>query len=245
VTTDRSALGIITGSGPEAGLDLWEKILESNRIALGNRFRGDIDAPHMVVVSDPSLGLSMDLTTHRNRVWRSLSRCCRNIASQVDYFAVACNTLHAFQPDIEALQLPARLVSLVDTAIDFVRVRSIPSVALLGADPVARLDDLSPYRRLRDYVTVEVPAPGLQQLIFDIKRSGPTPELKARLRTIVAGLKSRVVLLACTELPLLDLSFEDKELVDVTALLADRMARLALAAPACGAASLRGRASRD
>jgi len=27
----RKKIGIITGSGPEAGLDLWQKVLDSNK----------------------------------------------------------------------------------------------------------------------------------------------------------------------------------------------------------------------
>jgi aspartate racemase len=226
-TAGRATVGIVTGSGPEAGLDLWQKLLDANRVMLGRDFRGDIDAPYVVAVSDPALGLSMDLATNRNDVWRSLSRCCRTIAAQVDYFAIACNTLHAFQADIEALRLRARFVSLVDTAIDFVNRRSLPAVALLAADPVAKLDELSPYRRLGEAVAVEVPRQSLQELIFDVKRLGPAPELKARFRAAVQGLESRTVLLACTELPLIAQPVEGKELVDVTDLLAERLARIA------------------
>lgn len=230
MATGRAVLGIVTGSGPEAGLDLWQKILEANRIALGDRFRGDIDAPHMVVVSDPVLGLSMDLAANRDDVWRALSRCCREIADQVDCFAIACNTLHAFQPDVEALALPARFVSLVDTAIEFVLARSLPAVALLGADPVVRLDELSPYRWLREAVRVEVPRQSLQQLILEVKRLGPVPELRERFLTTVRDLESHTILLACTELPLIAQPVAGKELVDVTDLLAERMARFAIAA---------------
>jgi len=226
----RAALGIVTGSGPEAGLDLWQKLLAANRIALGDGFRGDIDAPSLIALSDPGLGLSMDLTANRDVVWRSLSRCCRKIALQVDCFAIACNTLHAFQPDIEALGLPSRFVSLVDTAVEFVSRGMLTKVALLGADPVARLDEHSPYRRLGEVVDVEVPKHSLQQLIYDIKRSGPNAELRERFRAMVQDLESRTVLLACTELPLVAQPVKGKELVDVTDLLAERMAHLALSA---------------
>ena len=131
----RAALGIVTGSGPEAGLDLWQKLLAANRVALGDGFRGDIDAPSVIALSDPGLGLSMDLAANRDVVWQSLSRCCRKIALQVDCFAIACNTLHAFQPDIEALGLPSRFVSLVDTAVEFVSRRMLTTVALLEKNP--------------------------------------------------------------------------------------------------------------
>ena len=60
-TRMRPTLGIITGSGPEAGIDLWAKVLRKNMAAFGQDFRGDLDAPRVVVASEPELGLSMDL----------------------------------------------------------------------------------------------------------------------------------------------------------------------------------------
>ena len=88
-------IGIITGSGPEAGLDLWQKVLEENRLAHGLDFRGDIDAPDVTVLSIPELGYSMDLPETTSRVWTALADACERIAPQVDVFAIACNTLYA------------------------------------------------------------------------------------------------------------------------------------------------------
>jgi aspartate racemase len=229
MTEQKAVLGIIAGSGPEAGVDLWQKILVANRIGLNERFRGDIDAPRLVILSEPTLGFSMDLVANRERVWASLRRCCESIAPQVDYFAIACNTLHAYQSDIEARHLPAQFVSLVDTAADFAQRRALGSLALLAADPVARLDEHSAYQRLANTVKVEVPRQSLQQIILDVKRLGPTPELSARLSSIVTGLESHTVLLACTELPLIAQPVAGKELIDVTDLLAERLARLSFA----------------
>ena len=41
----RRTIGIITGSGPEAGIDLWVKVLDANKRLLGEGFQGDLDAP--------------------------------------------------------------------------------------------------------------------------------------------------------------------------------------------------------
>lgn len=43
----RRSIGILSGSGPEAGVDLWGKILAANRALLGSAYRGDIDAPRV------------------------------------------------------------------------------------------------------------------------------------------------------------------------------------------------------
>ena len=36
----RATIGIVTGSGPEAGLDLWAKILKRNKATIGADFQG-------------------------------------------------------------------------------------------------------------------------------------------------------------------------------------------------------------
>ena len=55
----RKKIGIITGSGPEAGVDLWMKILEENKRVLKENFRGDLDAPDVTIFSIQQLGHSM------------------------------------------------------------------------------------------------------------------------------------------------------------------------------------------
>lgn len=106
----RATIGIITGSGPEAGLDLWSKILARNQSALSSRFQGDLDAPRAVVLSEPLLGLSMELEQNEEIVWASLRQTIAAISVQVDAFAIACNTLNWFAPRIGALELPAEFV---------------------------------------------------------------------------------------------------------------------------------------
>lgn len=44
----RPSIGIVAGSGPEAGIDLWSKILARNQVLLGTKFRGDLDAPRVM-----------------------------------------------------------------------------------------------------------------------------------------------------------------------------------------------------
>lgn len=90
----RASLGIITGSGPEAGLDMWFKILKANKNLMGERFEGDLDAPTVNIISEPQLGLSMELKKNDEKVWQTLSRVANEVALQADYYAIACNTLN-------------------------------------------------------------------------------------------------------------------------------------------------------
>lgn len=225
-------IGIITGSGPEAGIDLWNKLLRANRALLGERFRGDLDAPSVTVVSEPALGLSMELAENDAAVWACLRSVAEAIAQRVDYYAIACNTLNYYQPQLEALGLPARLVSFADVVKRYLQEQCIERVALLGARPVTDLGPWSHYRRLAEHVEVELPdaatAHALHQLIYDVKTvGGSLPDIRQRFGAIIDGLRADTVLLACTELPLIPPPDTGKRIVDVTELVAQELARLA------------------
>lgn len=228
----RKKIGIITGSGPEAGIDLWNKLLRANRQLHGSAFRGDLDAPNVTVLSEPALGLSMELEVNDSAVWACLQSAVQTIAQRVDYYAIACNTLNYYQPQLDALGLPAKLVSFADVVLDFLRENKIDRVALLGARPVTDLGPWSHYRRLAEHVRIELPKPAqaaqLHQLIYDVKTfGGDQPEIRARFRAILDALEADTVLLACTELPLIPLETEEQQIVDVTALVAHKLAQLA------------------
>lgn len=234
-TFHRKRIGIITGSGPEAGIDLWSKLLQASRELQGTAFRGDLDAPAVTVHSEPSLGLSMELDRNDEPVWNCLRDTAIAIASRVDYYAIACNTLNVYQPRLDALGLPARLISFADVAADFLRENGIGKVALLGARPVIEFGQWSHYRKLAEHVEVELPRGGsaerLHQLIYDVKAlGGGAPQLRPQFHALLAELEAPAVLLACTELPLIPIGGLDvagKQIIDVTALVARRLAQLA------------------
>ncbi len=228
--SSRSRIGIIAGSGPEAGIDLWSKVLEENRRAHGDTFQGDIDAPNVTVLSVSELGHSMDLPHTNELVWRHLKTACEQISELVDVFAIACNTLYAFHDDIMALNLSATVVSPVDALRTEADRRGLAGLSLLAAGPVADFDGgVSPYARLTDDLNIELPEDRqrLHGLIENIKRhGGSSPELEAEFEEITRQLNSPVAALACTELPLLAADGIGVELIDVTRLLARELLNL-------------------
>jgi aspartate racemase len=226
----RLRIGIITGSGPEAGLDLWQKLLAENRKLIGGTFRGDLDAPAVTILSEPDLGLSIELSENEDIVWACLKQSAIAVAEHVDVYTIACNTLHYFEDRLAAMKLGARFISFADTAMDHIRLQRVRSVALLGWYPVMELGCWSPYARLAAHVTVEVPPEPEQvcQLIRDIKAFGPQAELTHRLDTIVDACRAELVLLACTELSLVNQCRADGRVTDLTGLVARRLARLSL-----------------
>src|SRR5690606_5451276 len=107
-------IGIIAGAGPEAGIDLWQKILLHNRALHGSSFRGDLSAPEVTVHSIPVLGLAMDISTHEHTLWMELEKALLSLDRSVDYVCIACNVLHYFTDRITKLSLTAQFVSIVD-----------------------------------------------------------------------------------------------------------------------------------
>lgn len=226
----RKRIGIITGSGPDAGLDLWQKVLKANKEMLGPEYKGDLDAPEVNIMSVPELGLSMELEKNNDAVWKTLSKTARHMDEHTDYYAIACNTLNYYQPQLESLGLSSELVSFPDVVIDMVQKKEIRKLALLGAKPVTDMGDWSPYRKLLEFVEVETPAhpESLHQLIYDVKAyGGDHPSVMKQFLDLLDSLEADVVLLACTELPLIPI-ISHKELVDVTELVANCLAEKSL-----------------
>lgn len=221
--TGRRPIGIIGGSGPEAGVDLWSKVLRENQRRLGALYRGDLDAPEVIIHSDPLLGLSMELEQNEALVWERLRRAAVAIADSTAAYAIACNTLNYFAAKLQDLKLPAELVSFQSEVSALIERERLERLCLLGAAPVTSMNGWSAYDGLQDLLEVEgVKEPAaLHQLIYDIKVLGPAAEpLRPRFAEILSRVESEVVLLACTELPLIADIETDKRLVDVTDLVA-------------------------
>lgn len=228
----RATIGIVTGSGPEAGIDLWAKILRRNTAVMGPAFRGDLDAPRVVVLSEPQLGLSMDLAANEAPVWAAMRDTAIRISAQSDAWAIACNTLNWFAPRIADLGLRAEFVSFPRVVADWIATSGLQRLGLLGAAPVTEMGKWSAYRDLAGLIEIETPADrkALQDLIFDIKRLGSdAPGLRPRFARIVESMQAETLLLACTELPLVADISTSKTLVDVTDLVADALVARSLA----------------
>jgi aspartate racemase len=223
---ERKRLGIIAGSGPEAGLQLWAAILETARERLGSLYHGDVDAPYVVIVSDPVLGHSMDLRSYEDFVLRHLEEAILTVDQTADVYAIACVTLHCFLPQIE--RIPNRvgtLVSAIDAIVAYAEKNSLKQIALISAETIPRERSLL-LSRLKEFLTVELPNdPELvRELVLDIKRLGGVDgDVVLRFRNLVDSLTSETVMLACTDLPLVMTRIDGRNIIDCTRLLAESL----------------------
>lgn len=222
----RKKIGIITGSGPEAGVDLWQKVLNANKDVLKENFHGDLDAPNVTIFSVPELGHSMELELNYEMVWKILEKAVRDITKHVDYFVIACNTLNLYANRIEEIGFGDKFISTLDVVKDFIEDNNLDKVCIIGALPVLQMGEYSVFKPLNESFNVEVPKKfeAVHQLIYDVKKhGGEDHKVIDDFRHIVSEIDSDNIFLACTELPLIKLKYASKNLIDVTDLLARKL----------------------
>jgi aspartate racemase len=222
----RKKIGIITGSGPEAGIDLWQKTLDINKKILKENFRGDLDAPNVTIYSIPELGYSMELEKNYTKVWDILQKAIKNICKKVDYFAIACNTLNLYSTKIEQIYLKHKFISTYDVVKEFIIENNLEKVCIVGALPVIQMEKYSVFEPLKNSYEIEVPKDfqKVHQLIYDVKKyGGDNHKVIDGFRHIIFDIESKNVFLACTELPLINFTHSEKNLIDVTSLLAKKL----------------------
>ena len=226
----RKKIGIITGSGPEAGIDLWQKVLHENKQFLKDKYQGDLDALDITLLSIPELGHSMELEKNYNMVWETLEKAVKDICQRVDFFVIACNTLNVYANKIEELGYKDKFLSTLDVVKEYIHDKKLKDIAILGALPVIQMKEFSVFKSLNLNFDVEVPKKfeKIQELIYSVKKSGgDDSEVINDFRNIIDSLNSENVFLACTELPLIKLTYKNKNLIDVSQLLARKLVKLA------------------
>jgi aspartate/glutamate racemase len=236
-------IGILTGNGPESGIELWGRLNEKIQARRGARFRGDVSFPKVIVESVPDMGVSMELRARSDRVERTVldgvGRLCEDGATLI---AVACNTTQFFAQAIEDVceRHGASFVSLVEATGEALTESEVEAFDLLGIGAVTDLDEWSDFLRLTESFDVRVPndvdVRAIDDLGFWIKR---LPEPRGRDVNRLADLiakrtQTETVVIALTELSLV---FEehkktitsrapDKRFVDTLDELAAKLAEL-------------------
>ena len=102
---NKKRIGVICGSGPEAGMDMFQKLLLIHRQKLGERYRSDKDAPDIIVTSVSSIGGPrtandlVDGTTDCQQTCLNLKDAIIDMVPYVDCFCICCHQLHFFEND--------------------------------------------------------------------------------------------------------------------------------------------------
>ncbi|MCG7540016.1 hypothetical protein [Pseudoalteromonas sp. OF7H-1] len=223
----KGRIGIITGAGPDAGLDLFSKILHHNKELWGNEYAGDLSSPEVLMYSLPELGYAIDISNNEERLWLSLEKSLNTLNHKVDVVCIACNVLHYFSSKIKEKKYQFEFISVIDVVESITDKHS--SVAMLSISKVIDFGAYSPFREVSMSKLIETPPlRKMDDLVKHIKLHGGEDDLAFEMfQAIIDELNSDFLILACTDLPLLPLDKFDKNFIDISDLLAKRVAETA------------------
>lgn len=199
-------VGILGGMGPQATVDLMNKIIAATPA------RQEADHVHMIVDCNPTVPprtrALLDGGTSPAPDLADMAR--RLVTAGADVLVMPCNTAHAFAGAITAAaHVP--FLDMIDLAADEVRARApaatrVGLVATRGTRRTRLYHDRLEARGLSVVDLDEEEQHRLDGLVARIKTHEATPEQRAAMHELLAGLASRgaeVVLAGCTEVPLL------------------------------------------
>ena len=223
-------LGIIGGMGPAATLDLFSKILKATPA------KKDQDHIHIIIDNFPQipdrtaflLGKGANPLPYILKSVRTLER------ANVDVLCMPCNTAHYFVEDIrKATPLP--FISIIESTLNEIRSRfeDSKSIGLLATDGTIigkvyhKVFEAEGYNII---TPLEEKQHEVMKIVYSIK-AGKMEENVQTFEEIIEHMKflgSEVVILGCTELPILLKYFEPSiPVIDATSCLAKEIVNFA------------------
>lgn len=235
-------LGVVGGVGPAATVDFLRKVVRSTPA------RRDQDHLRLVVEQNPQIP---DRTEHlvgegTDPTLALYATCKKLQAGEADLIAIPCNTAHAFVEEIQT-HLHVPIMNMLTVTVSHVS-EAFPSLRKVGLLATTGTIASGVYRRALEERGLEeiAPQPALQARVMDaiygpkgVKAGFTSGECLDDIHAAIDDLVARgveVVILGCTELPLL---FSSNELttgngqvvtlVDPTEILAMRCVSHAMA----------------
>jgi len=223
-------VGIIGGMGPAATLDLFNKILKATPA------KRDQDHIHIIIDNFPQipdrtaflLGKGANPLPYILKSVRTLER------ANVDVLCMPCNTAHYFVEDIrKATPLP--FISIIESTLNEIRSRfkNSKNIGLLATDGtiIGRVyHNIFEVEGYKIITPLEEKQHEVMKIVYSIK-AGRIEENVQTFEEIIEHMKflgSEVVILGCTELPILLKYFEPSiPVIDATSCLAKEIVNFA------------------
>jgi aspartate racemase len=225
-------VGIIGGMGPEATVDLQQRVLRATPAT------DDADHIRMIVDNNPKIPSRIKALIEGTgeSPLPVLQEMARKLAAYgADFLAIPCNTAHFYYGKIQsAVNIP--VLNMVGLTVEKVR-QDNPALKRVGilASRAVVMNELytGPFRRFG----IEVPYPAevlqedLMRIIKAVKTGRYSPEERKALTQAAADLfrqGAEILLVACTELSLLSDSLSPSvRLYDTAQVLAEGIVRAA------------------
>ncbi len=218
-------VGILGGMGPEATAQLYLEIIKIFRQRYGAKY--DSDYPEIFILNLP-LPDVVEEKGSQDAIIKILQEGVRKLElAGADFIAVACNTVMTFLPQMQkVVSIP--FVSIVEETAVVVEKRGFNTVGIVATEMTLRtgLYSSAVFTKLIEPSSEQ--RAQITQIIMRILSGDKSEEDRLRLRAIVEDLQLRgadVVILGCTELPLL---FADEKCLDTIKVLAEAVVREAI-----------------
>lgn len=194
-------IGLIGGMGPAATVDLFAKLVEATGA------ERDQDHLRILIDNNPRVPNRNEAIAGRGpSPGPDLAASARWLeAAGADFLVIACNTAHAFQPDIEAaVTIP--LLSMIEATAD--AAGAVDRVGVLAADGcrAARLYHRAFEQRGVEALFLNDEQQGeFMRLIFRVKAGDLGAAVRRGMESLAQSLYARgakAIVAACTEVPL-------------------------------------------
>ena len=216
-------VGILGGMGPEATVDLMQRIIQLTPAL------DDIDHIRCIVDNNPKVPSRIKAIIEGDG--EDPGPCMADMARRLeswgaDFLAIACNTAHYYYEAVSnAVKIP--VINLIDLVVSHVKQTS-PECSKIGilASPAVRMTGLYERRFHAAGIEVVYPGPVFQERLFNvikaIKTGDTSVEVVQTYKEICENLNSsgvESVIIACTELSVIssDLPFESIDSAEILA----------------------------
>ncbi len=219
-------IGVIGGLGPEATHDFFGKVLAHSHAQI------DQEHLHLIIENNPKTPNRNDAIAGKGpSPGPALAAMAKALeGAGVDFIVMACNTAHAFEPDIRAA-IAKPFVSLIDEVVADVRREhgNAGRIGLLAAQGCldARIYHIAFQRHGIEVIALEPSSQAeFMKLLYRIKSGERGADISARMRLLgeeLVDAGAQVLIAGCTEVPLVLADGEtSRPLVDSTDVLARR-----------------------
>ncbi len=231
-------VGIIGGMGPEATVDLMQRIIRLTPAL------DDIDHIRCIVDNNPKIPSRIKAIikgANKNsggNPGEDPAPCLADMARRLetwgaDFLAIACNTAHHYYDAIDdAVDIP--VVHIIDEVLDHIKIQ-FPNCKSIGilASPAIRITKIYEEKFHKAGITIIYPDPDEQDCLFAVIRQVKAGKLEDYVRndylqvcTHLQNKKARLAIVACTELSALNINCS-LPLIDAAHILARTIVNIA------------------